>query len=275
MMSQDHVKIEVLNILKAFDRFCVEKDLKYVLAYGTLLGAVRHHGFIPWDDDIDVVMTSDEYAKLEAVTRNDRFIDSERRYRLALPGDEDYAYSFAKVIDTKHMIKEKNISDKYRMGLFIDIFIAHNWPENRLKEFIQLKREKFLLRMNEICIRGNISPESRFYFLDKLLRPVDALFRLFGINSSKICRKMVFIPSKNRPTGYIGNISEGIGLVEEKMPVSVYTDSIRLPFEDSEFPAPREYDLFLTRKYGDYMTPPDPEDRTGHEFILDKDVDER
>ena len=103
MYSVDYIKSEILNILKAFKSYCEEHDLGYMLVYGTLLGAVRHKGFIPWDDDIDVGMLSDDYVKLEQNAKKDPYIDKHKRYKLAVPGDKDYAYSFMKVIDTKYI----------------------------------------------------------------------------------------------------------------------------------------------------------------------------
>jgi len=267
-MDTEAVKREILEVLKVFDGFCKAHDIKYMLAYGTLIGAVRHKGFIPWDDDIDVIMTVDEYRRLKEMLPADRYLDENKRYRFAVPGDENYAYSFMKVIDTKYTVAEKNIADNYFMGLYIDIFRADHWPKGRVREFIQLKREHFLLQLNKICVRGNISEGSRFALMDKLLRPVDLLFRLFGITSSRICRRMDRLSISNPPSGFMGSISEGTGWKREKMPAEVYTEYCTVTFEGGEYPAPKNYDRVLTSIYGDYMKLPDPSQRKGHEFNI-------
>ena len=268
MESDQTIKKEILNILKVFDEYCRNHDIKYILAFGTLLGAVRHKGFIPWDDDIDVVLLPEEYQKLTACTKDDPFLDGDKkRYRLFLPGNENYCYSFGKVIDTKYVVREKNISDRYNIGLFIDIFRADYWPENSFTEFCQLKKGQFLRRINEICLRGNIEG-TKYLILDKLLKPVDLIFRCIGITSEKICVKMDQIAVNNKPCNYAGVISEGTGSRDEKKDIVFYTETAPIQFEDCMFPAPADYDRYLTSQYGDYMKMPAPEDRVGHDYNI-------
>lgn len=267
-MNDQQIKNEILNILKVFDRFCFANSIKYVLAYGTLIGAIRHKGFIPWDDDVDVVITAAEYKKLrEAASRSGHYLDSGKRYRIMFPGDDNYCYSFAKVIDTKYVVREKNISDRYNIGLFIDIFRSDHWPENRIKELYQLKKGVFLRRMNDICVRGNLT-DTKYKIMDVLLKPVDLLFRIFGITSQKICIAMDHIASGNKPGKYEGVLSEGTGWVEEKIESGFYDETVLAPFEGSMFPIPAGYDKYLTIHYGDYMALPPEEKRTGHEYDI-------
>ena len=267
-MDDRRIKDEVLNILKTFDRFCLDNNIKYVLGYGSLLGAVRHKGFIPWDDDIDVVITAFEYEKLKkAASLNDQFLDSSKRYRIMFPGNENYCYPYSKVIDTKYIIREKNIADKYNTGLFIDIFRSDNWPESRISEFLQLKKGVILRRMNEICVRGNLT-DKKYRILDKLLKPVDLVFRIFGKTSQKICIAMDHIASKNRPGRFEGVLSEGTGSIDEKKESGFYNNTVLATFEDSVFPIPSRYDEYLSALYGDYMTLPPPEKRICHEYNI-------
>lgn len=266
-MEPQEIKNEILNILKVFDGYCSNHSLKYVLSYGTLLGAIRHKGFIPWDDDIDVSMTVDEYSKLRTIAAVSPFLDSEKRFRFYFPGDENYCYSFAKVVDTRYLLREKNVSDKYNIGLYIDIFRMDNWPSNKLTEFFQLKKGIILRRINEVCLRGNLE-EKKYQVMDKLLKPVDLVFRLLGITSETVCVAMDNIGIRNKPCGYLGLLSEGTGNSAEKLPTNYYEDTIPMPFEDGVFPVPLEYDKVLTSLYGDYMTPPPESARTGHEYDI-------
>ena len=267
MESDQKIKNEILTILKVFDKYCNDHDIKYIIAFGTLLGAVRHKGFIPWDDDIDVVMLPEEYNKFSDEVKLDPFLDDKKRYKVCLPGDENYCYSFGKVIDTKYVVREKNISDKYNIGLFIDIFRADYWPENKFKEFWQMKKGQFLRRINEVCLRGNLEGK-KYLILDKLLKPVDLIFSCFGITSEKICVMMDLIATGNKPSKFAGVISEGTGSREEKKDIVFYLDTAPIQFEDSMFPAPADYDGYLRSQYGDYMKLPVPEDRIGHDFDI-------
>ena len=266
-MEPHEIKNEILNILKVFDGYCSRHGLKYVLSYGTLLGAIRHKGFIPWDDDIDVSMTVDEYDNLRKTAATSPFLDDEKRFRFYFPGDENYCYSFAKVVDTKYLLREKNVSDRYNIGLYIDIFRMDNWPGSTLTEFFQLKKGIILRRINEVCLRGNLK-EKKYQVMDKLLKPVDLIFRLLGIKSEKVCVAMDNIGRNNKPCGYLGLLSEGTGNSAEKLPKNYYEDTIQVPFEDGIFPVPAEYDKVLTSLYGDYMTPPPETARTGHEYDI-------
>ena len=268
MYSADYIKTEILNILREFDSFCKDNELGYMLVYGTLLGAVRHNGFIPWDDDIDVGMLSEDYVKLDQIAKEEPYIDSQKRYKLAVPGDIDYPYSFIKVIDTKYVLREKNVSDRYNIGLYIDVFRIDNWPGNRVQECYQLNKARFLLKINEVCIRGNIEPGSKYAFLDKILKPIDCLLPVLGIRSSRICKAIDRIAEKNRSSGFMGIINEATGNRKERLPDHIYKNTVLLPFEGGKYPAPAEYDAYLKHIYGDYLKLPDPSERVGHEYTI-------
>ena len=267
MVSNLSIKNEILNILSTFDTYCKKQGLKYVLSYGTLLGAIRHKGFIPWHDDIDVNMTVEEYGKLRKAASVSPYLDDNNRYRFYFPGDENYCYSFAKVVDTRYVLHEKNVSDRYNIGLYIDIFKVDYWPENRAKEFYQLKKGIILRKLNEICLRGNLT-EKKYIILDRLLKPVDLLFKCLGITSEKICMTMDNIGNNNKPCEYMGCLTEGTGNANEKMPRKIYEDTILVSFEGLLFPIPADFDMVLTTLYGDYMTPPPASERKGHEYHI-------
>lgn len=266
MLSDEALKKELFQILCAFDSFCAENGVRYMLAYGTLIGAARHQGFIPWDDDIDVILRTEEYYKLRALAKADPWLDAEKRYRFLLPGDRNYGYSFIKVVDTHYLLKEKNISDRYSIGLYIDVFRADYWPEDPLREFLQLGRARLLLKMNEICIRGNLQDE-KFIRLDKLLRPVDVLFRLLHITPESLCARLERQGKDNPPGRYMGNISEGAG--NKRLDAALFDGVTHLTFEGKAFPCPEKYDRMLREIYGDYKKLPDPDKRvSNHSFTI-------
>jgi len=108
-----------LEILRFFDNVCRENNLTYFLSGGTLLGAIRHKGFIPWDDDVDLVMPRKDFEKLIEILDK-----SDSNYKLFIPGcSEDYFYTFGKLVDTRTVLDEFDYCPIKGMGLYIDIFI--------------------------------------------------------------------------------------------------------------------------------------------------------
>ena len=269
-MKSDQIKAEVLKILDAFDGFCAAHDLKYILGYGTMLGAIRHKGFIPWDDDIDVVFTTEEYYRFRQIASETRYVDEDRRYRVMIPGDDDYCYSFIKIVDTKTRVKEKNIADKYNIGLFIDVFRVDYWPESKAAETFALKRARLMLKMNEVLIRGNIAPDSRYARLDKLLKPADLVLKLFRVTPGSLCLKLEKMGSENKKSRYIGNIMSGSGRSSERLSAEIFDGIILTDFEGKKYPVPKDYDRYLKSIYGDYMKLPDVSQQIGHEYDVEE-----
>ena len=262
-MTEEMIKKSIFNILCCFDDYCRAHQIKYSLAYGTLLGAVRHQGFIPWDDDVDVLLSTAEYIKLRELAKNHPYLDDKKRYKFMVPGDLNYYYSFIKIVDTYYIVKERNIDSKYHIGLYIDVFRADYWPDNKMKEFIQLKFARFLLKLNEICIRGNIV-DKKYIIMDKMLIPVDILFRLIGIRCERISRLLEKQGLHNSKSNYMGNIMSGSGRAFERQNATVFSEYTQLMFEGRLFPCHKEYDSELTSIYGDYMVLPPPEKRVSH-----------
>ena len=133
-LGLEEQKTILLEILADFDRVCRENGIKYSIAYGTLLGAVRHRGFIPWDDDVDVLVLREDYEKLrkilgEELEEGHRFICCEDEKRFTAP--------LAKIIDTRTVLRQlEHRSDRMDLGVYIDIFVLDyipNDPEEREK----------------------------------------------------------------------------------------------------------------------------------------------
>lgn len=123
----DELKSIELDILLAFHDYCEQKGLSYMLYYGTLLGAVRHQGFIPWDDDIDVVMPRDDY---EAFFRSFPCDSSFETIKLISYRDRSSIYPFIKLVDTRTEVVEDFVDPRYKTGVWIDIFPMDGLPED-------------------------------------------------------------------------------------------------------------------------------------------------
>ena len=146
-LSLEEVKKTQLEILKVFASFCESNGITYYLAYGTLIGAIRHKGYIPWDDDIDVIMPRPDY---------NRFIREfkDNRYVLFCPeSNVDCPFSYGKLYDS-HTIIEEQTSCHYRIGLNIDIFILDGMPNNLQAAKKHIRNCKYWIRLLEINLKS-------------------------------------------------------------------------------------------------------------------------
>lgn len=221
-------QLRMLDILKCVDSICRKHNIPYWLSSGTLLGAVRHGGFIPWDDDLDIEMLKEDYDRLIPILRR------ELPYNFVLQdecNEEQYPYLFAKVRDKNSLIKE-NVGYKLKYeGLFIDIFpleksfyplyiIAHKMYVFLCERFYS---NKLIYKLNRKFLSVIVFPFLRFisYFNN-----TDILRHTLG---------MKFIKQRNK---------------HDIFPL------IEMKFEDGFFYVPNAYDLYLKKMFGDYMALP-------------------
>lgn len=256
-----------LKIMKAFDVFCRENGLIYYLSGGTLLGAVRHKGFIPWDDDVDLMMPRADYQKMIAIG----FPEGDCKL-YSLENSHGYCRPWARLTDASTILCGESYFHGDSEGLGIDIFPIDGVPEGRLATKLFFKQ----IRLNDaLCksARRNRIPEGERLarikaFLPKLLKPIGA--KRFARRMNHIAMKQPFADSRFRGVSMVTHYGE-----REKMPAEVFDHPIELDFEDMKCPAPNGYDLYLTRLYGDYMQLP-PESARGRHFaryaILEEDA---
>ncbi len=254
-------KIE-LDILSHVAEVCERNHLTYYLAYGTLLGAVRHGGFIPWDDDIDIWMPRKDYEKL-----CDLWGESEKPYRLLeCSRNHEYVYPFAKVFDGRTLIREKTLEVNCEFGIYIDIFpydgLIGGFQKNRnfLKrcERIEKLRVFSMSPMKLIEHQNPIKNIGR-----KLLWHV-----LRRIGPGRLARAL-----NRRVQRYSCEEADWAGslvnqrLNKECVPKKWFAEGTELEFEGRKYRAPKEYHKILTTVYGDYMQLPPEEERVlKHDF---------
>lgn len=252
--SQDSLKQCLLSIFDQFVLICKKYDLQYTLIGGSILGAVRHQGIIPWDDDIDIGMPRSDYEKLLSIGKY-AFGDD---YKLiSIYNDINYIYPFAKLYDNKTTLIESK-EHFYLGGIYIDIFPLDGIPINK-----GIKRIKKIWKMRNAAINLILSEYSYHYKRNHILKYIAyrMLFKNFH-HALKKCDKY----SQKYPCEKQYNIANYFGAWKEKeisdyswfFPLKEYT------FEGRKVWGPNNYDAYLTKLYGDYMTPPPIEKRKSH-----------
>ncbi len=253
-----------LNLLEYFDNLCREHNLRYFIEYGTLLGAVRHQGFIPWDDDIDVVMFRDDYEKLKIVAQDavcppyffqDAYTDS-------------MVGAFSKLRDSRTTaIEFPDALPDYNQGIFIDIFPLDHVSDGVNMDLTigEIQREIWMSIVNpqafvSMIEQGHKPVLDTSLYMELLRMPVRERIRTFEeFNISQF--------GKSGKVQFITDFLWG----HPGLPQEWYSEVIYLPFENLMAPVPAEYDKILKHRFGDYMTP--VQGKSDHEGIFwDPDV---
>lgn len=253
LMTLQDIQKQSLCILKQVDLFCADNNIQYSLGYGTLLGAIRHKGFIPWDDDIDIMLTRPEYEK---------FIHSFNVSGLKCIAPElgNSLMTFGRIVDvekTRSVSMRRWTSNENSLGLWIDVFPIDGAPDD-MEEFkatiIQLKD---LIVMNEKIREGKHAFSTSF----SLRRNLSILKKklLYGWQSAdSVWQKMMAILNTYPfgSTDYAGLMVFPYYGLKNHTRTEVFESYIKAPFEGYEFSIIKEYDEFLRDIYDDYMILP-------------------
>lgn len=249
-----------LNLLKKFHVFCKENDIRYFLAYGTLLGAVRYKKFIPWDDDVDVLVPRDDYEKLISL-----FQDSDRYRLYSRQRNKNYLYPFAKLCDMTTRKEEFNIDNGVELGVDIDIFPLDHWDDSlkkAKKEAAYIKKNMFYLGLSK-CKRAVADN-----FLKRMVKgTIICGAKILG--GEYFIRKIEKASQKNnqQASGYVGAKSWCVYGERGIIPAEAFSETIEIEFEGGKFFAPIGFDTYLTCLYGDYLPePPKEKQKTHHNF---------
>lgn len=246
------LQIIELSMLKRIDKILTENNIPYWLAYGTVLGAIRHKGFIPWDDDIDIYIEGKDYERLREVfakqdTGSLRFHD----YQTV----KGYPYVFPKVVESNTVLQEKEFEHlQYVGGVYIDIFPVYGIEDSKVSRFIDRKAiyyhyglvTAYYRKYQERGWRKYCSRLAKSFNVEKAQ---EWLFKRY--TKDKDNTELVKVPS----------------LEETKR--KYFEDTVMVEFEGCKFPVFKEYSAYLTETYGDYMKfPPKEQQIAGHSFSL-------
>lgn len=254
-----------LKILLEVDRVCKKHNIPYFLVGGTLIGAVRHQGFIPWDDDIDIGMLRENYDKFIQICASELSSD----FFLQTKESDSYcAIPWAKLqLKGTKRLDASTASTKTQCGIDIDIFPYDNMPKYPVFQWIHsnicwMLRGLYVFKCGYTVLNRENSLKKKIgsgickvlsFFLPK---PV--VSRMMDMHFQKYNRKN---------TGYVMNLSSAYSYQRECVKRDVIADVVELEFEGIMFPAPSKYHEYLTQVFGDYMQLPPEEKRIQHAIV--------
>ena len=244
-----------LGMLKDIDRVCAEYGIPYYLGEGTLLGAVRHKGFIPWDDDIDLLMMREDYERFLTIAPQAMGENYEIQHYTTMENCWTPLLKVRLLTDDPRFRQSHIAHVTPNNGPMIDIFPLDNVPEpSSFGQTVQGTMARIL--------RGTLSQKMKTADADTAAKKVlrlashfvsrDFLFRCINRN---------YLRYNSPDNAYVVCLASYYKVQKETFPKEAFGEPVRVPFEDGMFPVPQDPDLILTTIYGDYMTPPPPEKR--------------
>ncbi len=235
------IQKELLVLLRQFDHLCRKNHIKYSVSSGTLLGTIRHRGFIPWDDDLDVIVEREDYKKL----------------MLSLPSEDLIIEKDSDVILWIDRIRLKDGAFVNGQLPTLDVFILDNCPDGCFSSRIKVLLMK--------CLQGMMKSHPQYESYSITYKILAFITYCFGkvIPNQLLTTLYQRISSwgNGRKTLYKSLYNDSFTGLSIKYPSDILSGTTRMPFEDVEVSVMTGYDRYLTIIYGDYMTPPDEQER--------------
>ncbi len=258
-----------LHIACEIRRICEKHGIDFFLVSGTLLGAVRHGGFIPWDDDMDVGMTRDNYDRFERVVRDEL---GEEFFFQSGETDKRYAMHFSKIRLNGTKFREIPCGHvRMHQGVFVDIFVYDAIPDDAALLRRQEKRLRLFSRL--------LLAKSRYILWSRAQTKKRLAYGAVRLLTLPLPYRFLHRRLRRALTAYRN--TEGALLCNFERLYTTPRDTVRrewtqtlipVTFEGETFPAFADYDAYLTEVYGDYMTPPPPEEQVNKHHLLERDL---
>ena len=259
-----------LRILDEVCRICRKNGIEFYITAGTLLGAVRHGGFIPWDDDVDIAMPRRHYERFRRIAKNglkDGFTFVDGRC------ERDYPFYFGKVrLDGTEVEEELLRGFNLHKGCYVDIFPLDKCPTG-------LRRRKTFFKLCEVVSCAIIARREKSFaceYQKSSARLLFGLIKALPLPLQKGLRRFLRATGSFFSSGRtLATVSGSHGYIRESYESKWFSSSQELEFEGRVMPAPIGYRELLSNMYGDYMTPPDKIERTGHFTNITIDIDDK
>lgn len=249
-----------LDLLIKFDKICQENSFRYSLGGGTLLGAVRHGGFIPWDDDIDIMMPRADYEKfLEYCHHYDCGFDC-----LSLTYTDNYFDLFSRLSDRRTSLIDDSREIDYKVGVSIDIFPIDGLGNNDSIALKNFNKGRF---KRELLVASKWTKYFRSKTRSIVFEPIRLTLFLMSrfVNKKRLCRSVdITCQRHNFETSQFAGCISGVYREKEIMPTSTFQEYQSIQFEGYDFAIISAYDAYLTQHYGNYMELPPVEKQVTH-----------
>lgn len=259
MTDLQHLQSIILMIMKDIDAICNKHGIEYYLLGGSAIGAIRHKGFIPWDDDLDIIMNNENYNKFLSVCKTE--LDTSKYY--LQEGLKDWSMYFSKIrLKGTRLVEEVNYTDNPDMqGIYVDVFKMDNVSSNKMTARWQYFCAKVFL-CYQLSVRGD---DKNAFGIKK---------RLMVLLSFPLRIKPLRDWFKRQVEKYNGKDTEYYGFFYGRtkyrtaiVKKELFGKPLRVPFEDTELCVAEHYHEYLTQVFGDYMTPPPIEQQIGLHLV--------
>lgn len=248
------LKDRELDAFKAFISVCETLRLRYYILGGTLLGAVRHKGFIPWDDDIDVGMPRADY---EVFCEKAQALLPEKYFLQNIHTEKEYLLNFSKIRDSETTYLESGVAHlNIHHGIFIDIFPLDGYPTEKEEKSFFFQEKIFMARLAS-AVRGSNQCPWWKSLVSYILMPMPIRKAV-----EQREKRLKSATQSHKTANYCGAWRE-----KEIVPTEWYGEGRLVEFEGLQVYAPQAYDKWLSQVYGDYMQLPPEEKRVGHHFV--------
>jgi lipopolysaccharide cholinephosphotransferase len=265
-LSLEELQNLEFEILKSFRDFCNQNNLRYYLCGGTLIGAIRHKGFIPWDDDIDVMMPRPDYEKFLFLNKDGMLGQHLKLDNINL--NDKALSSILRIYDTRTDLNFTNLIFKKTFGCWIDIFPLDGLSNSKLGRLLHFRYSRLI---QDLSIANDtkfgVKRRTKLYtILQFIILPFLPIIRIIGHDRwiyklDKISKKYDYKKSK-----YVG-VVEGRALEKEAMLKEEMEPAISVDFNGEKFTAMANYDEYLTNLYGNYMIPLDDAGKESRHII--------
>lgn len=270
ILELNEIQKRLNDILIHIKRFCKENDIQFFLSNGTLLGAIKYNGFIPWDDDIDILMPRRDYDKFIKLYQN-----SAKYHLFSRETEKKFLYPFAKLCDMTTIKDECYIDNGIELGIDVDIFPIDSWGESYTKACLRVKLTRIIMKIlgfsktvdwRKLYLRAS----AKKTWIRQIYYAI-GFYIFHRMDSSIMCdeiSKNAILYDEFSETKYVGCVIWPVYGKKEIMPKEIFETTITVFFQGEKYPAPAGYEQYLRLLYGDYKNDPPKEKQKSHHLFV-------